>query len=406
MDGLDDKPFQGVFRGKRVLVTGHTGFKGTWLSIWLARLGADVYGYSLPPPTEPSLFDAAGAESIIAHHQIGDIRDGAALKQAMAHARPDFVFHLAAQPLVRRSYREPVETYEVNVLGTVNLLEAVRSTDSVRVCQVITSDKCYENREWVYGYRENDPMGGYDPYSSSKGCAELVVSSYCRSYFAAGMRASNPFSLASVRAGNVIGGGDWAEDRIVVDCVRSLSSGKPALIRNPNAIRPWQHVLEPLSGYLSLAARQWQEPAHFMGGWNFGPRGSSCVNVGRLADLIVAEWGDGRWESAMTSTGGGARAEAAGTTTEPRTSQEPHEANFLKLDITKAETLLHWSPAFSVEEAVRETVKWYKDYYDGGEGGRSGPQMLDEQIGIYQAKARQLGLSWASDGAASQAERQ
>lgn len=333
------------FRGRRVFVTGHTGFKGSWLSLWLADLGAEVHGYALSPDTTPSLFEEAGVAERLASHTIADVRDFAALTAAVGRVKPEIVFHLAAQPIVRRSYREPRETWEINVLGTVNLMEAVRATPSVRVCQVITSDKCYENAGQVCAFRETDPMGGHDPYSASKGAAEIAVAAWRRSYFAP---AGGP-SLASVRAGNVIGGGDWAEDRLIPDCVRALSRGAAIPVRNPFAVRPWQHVLDPLSGYLTLAGRQWDDPATFADGFNFGPLPSGNLNVGRVADLVVAEWGQGRWER----VGDQAR-------------DALHEAEFLKLDITKASTLLDWSPVFDAEEAIAATVSWYRRRHEAG----------------------------------------
>ncbi|RME55949.1 CDP-glucose 4,6-dehydratase, partial [Candidatus Parcubacteria bacterium] len=289
--------FNRVFENRRVLVTGHTGFKGGWLTLWLSALGAEVHGFALPPSSKPNLFVAAGLADRLVSNHFGDIRDYDDLLDYMQRVRPEIIFHLAAQPLVRPSYRDPKGTYETNVMGTVNLLEAVRHCDSVRVCQVITSDKCYENREWEYGYRENDPMGGYDPYSSSKGCTELVVSAYRHSFFQEVSISQHGVSLASSRAGNVIGGGDWSEDRIIPDCVRALVKRATIQVRNPQAIRPWQHVLEPLSGYLWLAARQWEHPGSFEGGWNFGPVGTGNVDVQGIVELVIAAWGSGNWQT-------------------------------------------------------------------------------------------------------------
>ncbi len=374
--GMTMSLFDGVYRGSRVLLTGHTGFKGSWLALWLAELGAEVHGYALAPPTDPSLFEAAGVRDVLASHRIADVRDHAALQQCMQQVRPDMVFHLAAQPLVRLSYSEPRETYETNVMGTVNLLEAVRQCDSVRVCQVITSDKCYENHEWVYAYRENDPMGGYDPYSNSKGCAELVVSAYRQSFFNPQDVQRHGVSLATARAGNVIGGGDWAEDRIIPDCMRALSRGETIRVRNPHAIRPWQHVLEPLSGYLWLAARQWLRPGTFEGAWNFGPTGAGNIDVRRIVEQVVAAWGEGGWTAPESD------------------SDALHEANFLKLDITKASSLLGWGPVCTVPEAVSDTVAWYRAYdkesVDDVRGFTLG------QIAAYVARAQRCGQPWAT----------
>ena len=329
------------FRDKRVLLTGHTGFKGSWMSLWLAELGAKVHGYALTPPTTPSLFDEAGVRERLASHTIADVRDAAALASAVREIKPQIVFHLAAQPLVRRSYREPRETFDINVMGTVNLLEAVRAAGDVRVCQVITSDKCYENNGWAYAYRENDAMGGSDPYSASKGAAELVVSAWRRSFFPPEKFSDHAVSLASARAGNVIGGGDWAEDRIIPDCVRSLMQGQPIPVRSPAAVRPWQHVLEPLGGYLLLAQRQWEEPEQFAQGWNFGPHPSGSVTVREVVEIALKSWGEGTWLDKSDRA-------------------QPHEAHTLKLDITKASTLMDWEPVMSVQEAVTQTVGWYR----------------------------------------------
>jgi CDP-glucose 4,6-dehydratase len=336
--------FGGVFRGRRVLVTGHTGFKGSWLSTWLLELGADVTGYALEPPTTPSLFEEAGLASRM-RHVIGDVRDPVALEAAFSESRPEVVFHLAAQPLVRLSYEQPVDTYDTNVMGTVRVLEAVRACESVRAVVNVTSDKCYENRETEQAYREDDPMGGFDPYSSSKGCSELVTAAYRRSFFGPDSRVR----LASARAGNVVGGGDWAADRIVPDCVRALAAGRPVVVRNPDAVRPWQHVLEPLSGYLLLAARMLEDGHEFDGGWNFGPDPGDIVPVRRVADAVVAGWGSGSWstpESAVPS---------------------PHEAGLLLLDISKACEGLGWRPSWSTERALAATAAWYRARHEGAD---------------------------------------
>ena len=335
------------WRGKRVLITGHTGFKGSWLSLWLQQLGAEVVGYSLPAPTEPSLFEVArvreGMESIE-----GDVRDLEHLRQVVTDRRSEIVIHMAAQSLVRRSYQEPVETYETNVMGTVNLLEAVRSSSEARAVIVVTSDKCYENREWVWGYRESDPMGGYDPYSSSKGCAELVTAAFRNSFFSARPegRERQKAWLASARAGNVIGGGDWAEDRLVPDLLRGAMRGLEVLIRNPQATRPWQFVLDPLSGYLMLAERLFEDGLPFAEGWNFGPRDEDARPVAWIVERLTKLWGEGaRWSLDQTA--------------------HPHEAHYLKLDCSKARRQLGWRPQWNVERALEATVVWYRAYQSG-----------------------------------------
>jgi len=328
--------------GKRVLITGHTGFKGGWLSLWLQQLGAKVTGYALEPPTQPSLFEVAqveqGMESVI-----GDIRDLAHLQAVFARSWPEIVFHLAAQPLVRDSYQFPVETYATNVMGTVHLLEAVRRTGGVRVVVNITSDKCYENREWVWGYRETEPMGGYDPYSNSKGCAELVTSAYRNSFFNPADFQRHGVALASVRAGNVIGGGDWARDRLIPDIMKAFLAGQPVTIRNPHAIRPWQHVLEPLNGYLELAEKLWQQGPDYAEGWNFGPNDEDARPVSWIVEYLAALWGEqARW---VLDEG-----------------HHPHEAHYLKLDCSKAKMRLGWRPRWNLERALSKTVEWYSAY--------------------------------------------
>ena len=325
----------GFWSGKRVLVTGHSGFKGAWLSLYLDLLGAKVTGLALAPDQTPNLFDVADVGSRMIS-MIGDIRDLATVERVVNEAQPDIVVHMAAQALVRRGYREPVETYATNVLGTVHVLDAVRRLSNARACVVVTSDKCYENREWIWPYRENEPMGGRDPYSNSKGCAELVVSAYRASYFAqAGI------GLASVRAGNVIGGGDWSEDRLVPDLLRGFVDRVPTVIRQPNAIRPWQHVLEAIHGYLVLVQRLWNDPVRFAEGWNFGPSDAGFVPVCTIADSLVAKWGEGAtWIR----------------------DNEPcvHEAHLLKLDSTKARTHLPWQPKLGIEEALEWIVSWHR----------------------------------------------
>jgi CDP-glucose 4,6-dehydratase len=337
------------YRGKRVLVTGHTGFKGGWMCHWLKRLGADVIGYGLAPNTDPSLYQSSAVAEVTESH-FGDVRDLKGLKELVAKAKPDIIFHLAAQPLVRLSYEDPVSTFETNVMGTVNILEAARSLPHLQSCLVITSDKCYQNNEWAYSYRENDPMGGYDPYSASKGAAEIVVGSYRTSFFKEPLR-----GLGTARAGNVIGGGDWADNRIIPDAIRSLSQGKEVVVRNPLAIRPWQHVLDPLYGYLLLGAKLAQEPAEHSSGWNFGPLRSD-ITVGRLVQMIVEDWGSGRWVKDAV--------------------KGPHEAHFLRLDSTKAQNNLGWYPHLDIDESVKMTVDWYKAFLDG----KDVRKMTGEQI--------------------------
>jgi CDP-glucose 4,6-dehydratase len=328
--------------GRKVFVTGHTGFKGSWLSLWLQQLGANLTGFALAPPTNPSLFEVAqvvqGMTSII-----GDIRDGQALSRAMKEARPDVVIHMAAQPLVRYSYANPVETYSTNVMGTVHLLEAVRAVDTVRSVVVVTSDKCYENQEWVWGYRENEPMGGYDPYSNSKGCSELVVSAYRSSYFNPTDYETHGVALASARAGNVIGGGDWAEDRLIPDMLRAIEAGRPVVIRSPHAIRPWQHVLEPLMGYLLLAEKLGGQGPEFSEGWNFGANDDDAKPVEWIVNKMTAQWGDG-------------------ATWQLDGHQHLHEAHYLKLDCSKAKSRLGWQPRWNIEEAIHQIITWYRSY--------------------------------------------
>jgi CDP-glucose 4,6-dehydratase len=376
--------FGDPFRDRTVFVTGHTGFKGTWLSLWLAELGARVHGYSLDPPTAPNLFDETNLRSRLASHTVADIRDIAALTQAMQATKPEIVLHLAAQALVRRAYREPRETYETNVMGTVNILEAVRATDRVRVCLIVTSDKCYENRGWVYPYRENDSMGGADPYSSSKGCAELVVDAYRRSFFDPDDIERHGVSLASARAGNVIGGGDWAEDRIIPDCIRALAENRTILVRNPRAIRPWQHVLEPLAGYLQLVAAQSNDPAAFAQGWNFGPLATSHMTVQEVTEEVIRNWGGGVWQTAEQPQDRAALVRAASF----------HEDAYLKLDITKAVSRLGWRPLFTTSEAISETVRWYYQRTLHAEGFDAS-EMCVKQIQMYTRKAKEQGLAWA-----------
>ncbi len=335
------------WEGKRVFVTGHTGFKGAWLSLWLHRLGAHVSGYALAPPTEPSLYGLAGVSSLV-DSVTADVRDLERLRGELKRAEPEIVIHMAAQSLVRDSYRNPVETYETNVMGTVNLLEGVRRTPGIKAVVIVTSDKCYENREWVWGYRENEAMGGYDPYSNSKGCAELVTAAYRSSFFNAGDYAGHGVALASARAGNVIGGGDWGRERLIPDCVRALLAGEEIQVRNPAAVRPWQHVLEPLSGYLLLCQRLYEEGPRFAEGWNFGPDEKEIRAVAWVVEQICAAWGEGA--SYRLDKG-----------------DHPHEARLLKLDSSKARSDLGWRPRWRLEKAVESIVTWTRAYRDKGD---------------------------------------
>ncbi len=347
----------GTWAGRRVLVTGHTGFKGSWLSHWLLAEGADVAGYALAPDTTPALFNLLGLAQRLRHIE-ADVRDAGRLAAEVAAFRPEVVLHLAAQPLVRRSYREPRQTWETNVLGTVNLLEAVRACDAVRACVVVTSDKCYENREWLWGYREDEALGGHDPYSSSKGAAELAVASWRRS-FPGGVR------LASARAGNVIGGGDWSADRIVTDFILAIQAGQPLRLRNPHATRPWQHVLEPLSGYLTLADRLLESDGDRCAeAWNFGPSDASVTTVAELARLLVAAWGVGAVD--------------ASTVAPPL-----HEAGLLKLDASKAAARLGWRGRWDVVETATRTARWYRALTEGADARA----LVDADLAAFSAAA-------------------
>ena len=323
------------WRDKRVFLTGHTGFKGGWLSLWLQAMGAEVHGYALNPPTDPNLFTAAKVGTGMASSKIADIRDADQLREAMQTARPEIVFHLAAQPLVRYSYAQPVETYAVNVMGTVHLLEAIRATPGVKAVVNVTTDKCYENREWVWGYRENEPMGGFDPYSSSKGCAELVTAAYRRSFLE-----SAGVALATARAGNVIGGGDWAADRLIPDFLRAMDAGETLNIRSPQSTRPWQHVLEPLSGYLMLAERLYTDGEVFAEAWNFGPADEDARSVQWIVERLAEMRKDVNWQ----------RDEAP----------QPHEAHYLKLDSSKAHNQLGWQPCWRLQAALHKTLEWHE----------------------------------------------
>lgn len=334
--------FNGFFKGKIVLVTGHTGFKGSWLTIWLHELGAQVIGYALDPFSERDNFVLSGIGEKIVDIR-GDIRDAKKLESVFSKYKPEIVFHLAAQPLVRLSYDIPVETYEVNVMGTINVLEAIRKTASTKVGVMITTDKCYENREQIWGYRENEAMGGYDPYSSSKGAAEIAIASWRRSFMNPTEYEKHGKSIASVRAGNVIGGGDWALDRIIPDCIRALEANKPIEIRSPKSIRPWQHVLEPLSGYMLLATKMWDEPTNYCEGWNFGPNINSIATVWEVAQNVVDCYN-------------------SGILVDSSDSNALHEAKLLMLDISKAKFELNWTPKLNIYQTVELTVDWYTKY--------------------------------------------
>ena len=349
------------WQGKRVLLTGHTGFKGSWLSLWLQSMGAQVTGYALAPPTNPSLFNIAevaqGMTSVI-----GDIRDLSNLQAVFAEHQPEIVIHMAAQPLVRYSYQNPVETDSANVMGTVHLLEAVRNTPGVKAVVNITTDKCYENREWSWGYRENEPMGGFDPYSNSKGCAELVSAAYRSSFFNADTYAQHGVATATVRAGNVIGGGDWAQDRLIPDILSAFEQGRKVDIRNPHAVRPWQHVMEPLSGYLTLAEQLFEHGPSFGEGWNFGPNDEDAKPVGWIAEQMAALWGaDAQWQV--------------------DTGVHPHEAHYLKLDISKARSRLDWHPALRLKDALALIIDWSKQRA----AGTNMRQLTLSQLQAYQA---------------------
>jgi CDP-glucose 4,6-dehydratase len=364
------EPFRAAYRGKKVWLSGHTGFKGAWLATWLLELGAEVHGFSLPPPTEPSLFVQLGLEGRLTH-EVGDVRDLAAVAGSIGRTRPDFVFHLAAQPLVRLSYDVPVETYATNVMGSIHVLEALRVENRPCTAVMITTDKCYENREWVHSYREEDSLGGYDPYSSSKGAAEIAIHAYRRSYF------SGPASsvrVASARAGNVIGGGDWALDRIVPDCIRSLRAGEAIPVRNKVATRPWQHVLEPLSGYLALGTALSADAAPVNGAFNFGPNLTSNRTVADLVQEVLRHW-PGEW-------------------TDKSDPRAVHEAKLLNLATDKAFHFLGWQPVWSFEDTIAETVEWYRAAEDFAK-----PEdflaLTRRQIAEYTAAAHRKNISWA-----------
>ena len=352
----------GFWQGKKVFLTGHTGFKGSWLCLWLNSLGAHVTGFALDPPTEPSLFELARVGELV-ESRIADVRDLDRLKAEMVSASPDIVIHMAAQPLVRDSYRIPVETYAINVMGTVHLLEAVRCCPSVKAVVNVTTDKVYENREWVWGYRENEPFGGYDPYSNSKGCSELVTAAYRSSYFNPCDYGQHGVAVATARAGNVIGGGDWADDRLIPDSIRAILAGEPVRIRNPQAIRPWQHVLEPLSGYLTLAQKLFEDGADYAEGWNFGPADDDVWPVERIVQRMCRQWGPG-------------------ASYEIDDGEHPHEAHYLKLDCSKARSGLGWYPRWDLERALDSIIHWTQRYRSGDDLQK----VCLEQIADYTGK--------------------
>jgi CDP-glucose 4,6-dehydratase len=343
MEGLEGKVNPEFWKDKKVFVTGHTGFKGSWLSLWLQEMGATVKGYSLAPNTSPNLYEEANVALGI-ESEIGDIRNLEAVTKSMTSFNPDILIHMAAQPLVRLSYSEPVETYATNVMGTIHVLEAARKCTNLKSIVAITTDKCYENKEWPWGYRENEPMGGHDPYSSSKGCCELLIASYRKSFF----NSPNSASLASVRAGNVIGGGDWSDDRLIPDILRAFEKSTPVIVRNPLSTRPWQHVLEPLSGYLVLAEELYNNGDHFAVGWNFGPKDEDCQSVEKILNTMIKTWGEGAsWEL--------------------DTNSNPHEAGFLKLDCSKAAQQLKWLPQWNLEFTLSLIVNWHKAWLNNGD---------------------------------------
>jgi CDP-glucose 4,6-dehydratase len=346
---------------KNVFVTGHTGFKGSWLTLWLHSMGANVIGYGLNPPTVPSLYELCDLGNKISSFT-GDIRDSEQLNEAFLRSKPDIVIHMAAQPLVRDSYKNPVETYSTNVMGTVNLFEAIRKSESVKAVVNVTTDKCYENKEWPWGYRENEPLGGYDPYSNSKACSELVTSSYRSSFFNPKEFTSHGVAIASARAGNVIGGGDWATERLVPDCMEALLQGKEVIIRNPKAIRPWQHVLEPLSGYLALAEKLYNEGPLYGEAWNFGPYDTDAKPVEWIVSTLCEKWGEG---SSFTLD----------------TNKHPHEAHYLKLDCSKANFNLGWHPRWGLNQALDKVVDWTKTYQNNGDLTEKSLQQINEYIG-------------------------
>lgn len=363
--------FKGFYKNKKVLVTGHTGFKGSWLTFWLSNLGANVKGYSLNPHTYPNLFEILRLENNL-ENIIGNVINFEHLNSVIKNFQPEIVFHLAAQPLVKSSYLEPRLTYETNIMGTVNLLESVRNTKSVKSVLVITTDKCYENNEQDKSYHENDPMGGYDPYSSSKGCAELIVSAYRNSFFNLDKYGINHnTSISSARAGNVIGGGDWSNDRLIPDCINSLINEESIVIRSPNSIRPWQHVLETISGYLWLAKKMFNHGVNYSQSWNFGPNDESIITVENIVNSTIKHWGTGSYKVCGESLF--------------------HEAKLLKLDISKVSSELNWKPSYDIGNAIEKTVLWYKKYYEKSDMSK----FTMDQINDYSNQAKKMNIEWA-----------
>lgn len=383
--GAEGSPdLRGAFSGRSVLVTGHTGFKGSWLALWLHRLGANVTGLGLEPPTNPNHFEVSAIGELLTEDVRGDVRDTELVAEALARSEADVVFHLAAQPIVRTSLLAPVETFAVNVLGTASLLDAIRMSDRPCAVIVVTSDKCYRNDGEVWGFRETDPLGGHDPYSASKAASELVVDAYRSSYFPPDRVDEHGVRLASVRAGNVIGGGDWADDRIIPDAVRALAAGEDLVVRNPGSTRPWQHVLEPLSGYLALAERMVTDRAspRWSASWNFGPSSTDEATVAELAEAVTAAWGDGRWVRTASA-------------------REDVEATTLRIAIDKAVTLLKWRPRWRFGEAVERTVEWYRDYYSGPPPGSMQERSLCDIDSYEAALAKRHGAEGEVPGAGS-----
>ena len=366
--------FSGIFKDETVFVTGHTGFIGSWLTEWLCELNANVVGYSLEPPTDPSLFGTLELKKRITHI-IGDVTDQPKLEKSIKEHSPKFIFHLAAQPLVQTSYKQPLETIQTNVIGAANLLESIRKISSVKVCVIVTSDKCYENRELDCAYKETDPLGGYDPYSASKSAVELVTSSYRNSFFNPKDFANHGISLSTSRIGNVIGGGDWAKNRLVPDSIRSLSTNQDIHIRNPTAVRPWQHVLESISGLFCLSKKMWDNPSLYAQPWNFGPLiNNENVTVSQLASQIISEWGSGNCNNVSHN--------------------EPHEANLLMLDSSKAIEKLDWHPVYSIKDGVSKTISWYKEYFTNDNNMQ---EFTQNQILEYVEHAKKMNIVWASN---------
>lgn len=376
--------FEDIYRDKVVLVTGHTGFKGAWLSIWLHSLGSRVVGYSLQPPTSPSLFEASGLTSLLRDIR-GDIRDTEKLTGVICETRPDFVFHLAAAPLLLESYENPVETFDVNVMGTLSLLEAVRRSGWTCSIVAVSTDKCYLNREWEYGYREDDPLGGHDPYSASKAAMEIALESFRESFFSSANANNGQVRLASARAGNVIGGGDWAANRIVPDTVRALDTKKALILRSPKAIRPWQHVLEPLSGYLALGSALSREGEVFATAWNFGPDTTRMFTVAELVETMIQNWGSGSWIANSAANG-------------------RHEAMMLRLSVDKASLRLGWRPVWDFQETVKRTVGWYSSYLAAPEDRTGTYNLCMADISAYQSTASKKGVAWARQAIGAAAE--